>query len=88
MADTTEKDETEDEKVESAETGETPDEAHRAGEFDDLRDRLESLTKKLDSVYDFLVKNYSKTDESEEESDDDEPDDDEIKLIPIDELEL
>lgn len=28
----------------------TPDEAHRAGEFDDLRDMLESMTDKLNDV--------------------------------------
>ena len=28
----------------------TPDEAHRAGEFDDLRDMLESITDKLNDV--------------------------------------
>lgn len=37
-------DETADERTDAADTGATPDEAHRLGEFDDLRDRLANLT--------------------------------------------
>lgn len=43
-----------DENPEERDTAErddlTPDEAHRAGEFDDLRDMLTSITDKLDDV--------------------------------------
>ena len=43
MEDETTVDETRDERVDAADTGADPDEAHRLGEFDDLRDRLSSL---------------------------------------------
>ena len=43
-----------DETTEERDTAErdnlTPDDAHRAGEFDDLRDMLESITDKLNDV--------------------------------------
>lgn len=45
-----------DENTEERDTAErddlTPDEAHRAGEFDDLRDMLTSITDKLNDVVD------------------------------------
>lgn len=45
-----------DETTEEKDTAErddlTPDEAHRAGEFDDLRDTLTSITDKLNDVID------------------------------------
>ena len=43
MEDETQLDETTDERVDASDTDATPDEAHRLGEFDDLRDRLASL---------------------------------------------
>lgn len=85
MADSTERDETDAEKETQEETGATPDESHRVGEFDDIRDRLEKVTAKLDSIYDFIVKNAVKSesdDESESESDES------IELVPIDELDI
>lgn len=87
MADSTKEDETIEEKQESAETGATPDETHRIGEFDDIRDRIEKLSGKLDSIYDFIVKNAVKKSDEDSESDD-EPEDDEVKLVPIEDLEL
>lgn len=43
-------DETTEERDAAARDGLTPDEAHRAGEFDDLRDMLTSITDKLNDV--------------------------------------
>lgn len=43
MADETELDETLDERDIADDTDASPDEAHRVGEFDDLRDRLANL---------------------------------------------
>ena len=43
MEDETRLDETTSERVDADDSGATPDEAHRLGEFDDLRDRLSSL---------------------------------------------
>ena len=43
MEDETKLDETRDERDDASTTDATPDEAHRLGEFDDLRDRLSSL---------------------------------------------
>lgn len=89
MADSTKEDETIEEKQESAGTGATPDETHRIGEFDDIRGRLEKLSGKLDSIYDFIVKNaVKKSDEDNESNDDDESEDDEVTLVPIEDLEL
>lgn len=43
-------DETTEERDTAERDGLTPDEAHRAGEFDDLRDMLASIADKLDDV--------------------------------------
>ena len=50
MEDETQLDETRDERVDADTTGATPDEAHRLGEFDDLRDRLSSLASVADKI--------------------------------------
>ena len=50
MADETELDETRDERDIATDTGATPDEAHRVGEFDDLRDRLSALAEVSDKI--------------------------------------
>ena len=52
MADETRDDETPDEREETAETGATPEEAHREGEFDDIRDRIESIAARADEILD------------------------------------
>ena len=55
MADeATELDETRDERVDAATTGATPDEAHRVGEFDDLRDRLANLAEVSNKILEGL----------------------------------
>lgn len=56
MADeNTSEEETASEREEAAETGATPVEAHREGEFNDIVARLDSLTAKLDSVQSALA---------------------------------
>ena len=52
MADETRDDETPDEREETAETGATPEESHREGEFDDIRDRIESIAARADEILD------------------------------------
>ena len=54
MADEATMDETLDERTDAADTGATPDEAHRMGEFDDLRDRLANLASVADKILDGL----------------------------------
>ena len=54
MEDETRLDETTDERVDAADTDATPDEAHRLGEFDDLRDRLSSLAEVSQKILDGL----------------------------------
>ena len=43
-------DETAEERTAAEDDGLTPDEAHRAGEFDDLRDMLRSVLDKIDAM--------------------------------------
>lgn len=50
MADNTERDLTEDEVRVQEEDGATADEAHRVGEFDDLRDRIQSLSQVAENI--------------------------------------
>lgn len=52
-------DETDEEATVAKDDGLTPDEAHRAGEFDDLRDmlarvldKLDAIGKRIDGIYD------------------------------------
>ena len=54
MEDETRLDETADERVDAADTDATPDETHRLGEFDDLRDRLSSLAEVSQKILDGL----------------------------------
>lgn len=54
MADETELDETRDERDLADDTDASPDEAHRVGEFDDLRDRLSSLAEVSQKILDGL----------------------------------
>ena len=54
MADETELDETRDERDIADDTDASPDETHRLGEFDDLRDRLSSLASVADKILDGL----------------------------------
>ena len=54
MADEAELDETRDERDLADDTDASPDEAHRVGEFDDLRDRLSSLAEVSQKILDGL----------------------------------
>lgn len=52
-------DETVEERTVAEDDGPTPDEAHRAGEFDDLRDmltrildKIDAMTDRIDGIYD------------------------------------
>ena len=54
MEDETRLDETADERVDAADTDATPDEAHRLGEFDDLRDRIASLAEVSNKILEGL----------------------------------
>lgn len=54
MEDETTMDETRDERDLADATGATPDEAHRMGEFDDLRDRLASLAEVSNKILEGL----------------------------------
>lgn len=47
-------DETADERTDAADTGATPDEAHRLGEFDDLRDRLANIAEVSNKILEGL----------------------------------
>lgn len=48
-------DETADEERDAARDGETPSEAHREGEFNDLRDLIAALSGKVDSLMQMMV---------------------------------
>lgn len=50
MDDSTKDDETGEEREQAAATGETPQEAHRAGEYDELRTLLTGLDAKVDAL--------------------------------------
>ena len=54
MEDETKLDETLDERNDATDTGATPDEAHRMGEFDDLRNRLANLSSVADKILEGL----------------------------------
>lgn len=49
-AESTASEETSEEREEGEDTGATPEEAHREGEFDDIVRRLDALSAKLDAV--------------------------------------
>lgn len=75
--------ETPDEAETASETGETPDEAHREGEFRDLRDLIAALSGKVDSLMNMMV---SKPADAGADDDGDGVDD--AGLIDIDSLKL
>lgn len=59
-------DETAEEKTAAEDDGLTPDEAHRAGEFDDLRDmlarvldKLDVMNERIDGIYDKFTDSVS-----------------------------
>ena len=45
---------TQDEREQMDDTGETPGEAHRVGEFDELRDKLDAIADKVSGLYDLI----------------------------------
>lgn len=80
--DETRDDETPREREEQAETGETPAESHREGEFAVLRDMLAGITVKLDALSKVIVGlGVATPSDVPPESDDD-------KIIDIDDLDL
>lgn len=50
-----EDDETREEAAQAAETGETPAEAHRAGEYDELKELIDTLIRKVDALSSFVA---------------------------------
>lgn len=78
-------DETPREEVEAAQTGETPGEAHREGEFRDLADKLDTVLARLDAITGFLTK---RTVEEPVDDADDDADDAEPRLRSLDEIQF
>lgn len=85
--DLTREDETADERELSEDTGATPDESHRIGEFDDLRNLMESIRDEIaglrSSIADMMA-----TAPAADAPRADAPDDDDAELIDIDDLDL
>lgn len=71
-----------DEEIEEVAEGESPEDAHREGEFDDLRDRLESISSRLDelisTVGSLVINGTADVNETVEIPDDDDYDIDEM----------
>lgn len=71
-----------DEEIEEVAEGESPEDAHREGEFDDLRDRLESISSRLDelisTVGTLVINGVADVNETVEVPDDDDYDIDEM----------
>lgn len=71
-----------DEEIEEVAEGESPEDAHREGEFDDLRDRLESISSRLDelisTVCSLVINGTADVNETVEIPDDDDYDIDEM----------
>ena len=71
-----------DEEIEEVAEGESPEYAHREGEFNDLRDRLESISSKLDelisTVGSLVINGTADVNETIEAPDDDDYDIDEM----------
>lgn len=59
-----EKDLTASEEEEMEETGATSEEAHRIGEFEDLKDKLDGIAAKVDGIYEFIGKRIDELAES------------------------
>lgn len=82
---TTANDLTEQEKIEEEDTGSTPEEAHREGEFDDLSDKLDKVLDAIDSMKStlaVLVKSGAVTvDEGADDDDGDDGNDDDAPTV-------
>lgn len=88
MADSTREDETRDEREEADETGATPDEAHRIGEFDELRGLMESIRDEIAGLRSSIADMMATKPGDVRDAPDDDTEEDERELIDIDELDL
>ena len=99
MADETQLDETLDERDDADRDDLTPERAHELGEFDDLRDRLDSLAEASQKILDSLeavrssmaafVEGGATIHEDKEDSPEEEAEDEDAELeIPIEELDF
>lgn len=82
--DSTAEDETPDEEEEAADTGATPQEAHREVEFDDIIQRLTALSQALGSIQDILMARPGEP--ATPAGNDDDADDD--QLVDVDKLDV
>lgn len=99
MADETQLDETLDERDDADRDDLTPERAHELGEFDDLRDRLDSLAEASNKILESLeavrssmaafVEGGATIHEDKEDSPEEEAEDEDAELeIPIEELDF
>lgn len=88
MADSTREDETRDEREEADETGATPDEAHRIGEFDELRNLMESIRDEISGLRSSIADMMATKPGDIRDAPDEDTEEDERELIDIDELDL
>ena len=88
MADSTREDETRDEREEAQETGATPDEAHRIGEFDELRGLMESIRDEISGLRSTIADMMTTKPGDDRDAPDEDTERDERELIDIDELDL
>lgn len=88
MADSTREDETRDEREISEDTGATPDESHRVGEFDELRGLMESIRDEISGLRSTIADMMATKPGDERDAPDEDTHEDERELIDIDELDL
>lgn len=88
MADSTREDETRDEREISEDTGATPDESHRVGEFDELRGLMESIRDEISGLRSTIADMMATKPGDERDAPDEDTPEDERDLIDIDELDL
>lgn len=88
MADSTREDETRDEREISEDTGATPDESHRIGEFDELRGLMESICDEISGLRSTIADMMATKPGDERDAPDEDTPEDERDLIDIDELDL
>ena len=88
VADSTREDETRDEREEAQETGASPDEAHRIGEFDELRGLMESIRDEISGLRSTIADMMATKPGDERDAPDEGTPEDERELIDIDELDL
>ena len=88
MADSTREDETRDEREISEDTGATPDESHRIGEFDELRGLMESIRDEISGLRSTIADMMATKPGDERDAPDEDTPEDEREFIDIDELDL